>query len=423
MQAQKVSEIVFEIKSLLESNIGRVLIEGEISNWSQSGAGHIYFSLSDDKSSLSAVLFRGDRQRNPLSQKIKNGDHVFCWGEISLYAPRGTIQVVVRQIFLQGEGLAQFQLELLKKKLEGEGLFRFEHKKKLPVNPRTIAIITAEQGAALQDFISVFSRRSAWGNLYIFPALMQGKAAAESIINALQKVIRFSNEKESVDCVVLTRGGGSQEDLFVFNDENLVRAVFDCPIPLVSAVGHEVDYTLVDYVADERAETPSAAAEMLSYFQDHFLGRLRSLQSSLVMKTQKSLLQLQKRMYEVSPLKAYGLLRDKLLRTQGDLRSWQWILQKRSAAEIENRKKILNKAHLKLGQENKYLIQRIERRVEHLKGRLDQFDTQKILAQGYAYVKSGQEYVASAKELDGHTGTITLCFKDGVREVVKNEMG
>ena len=272
-----VSEIVLEIKSMLEGEFRQISVEGEISNLSLSSSKHWYFSLTDGKSILKCALFRMDASRNPIVKRLKDGEKVLCSGGIGVYAKGGTFQLITRKISFSGKGSIKEQFEALKEKLKAEGLFDLEKKKKIPSFPKKVAIITALRGAALQDFINIYKRRGALMNLLIAPTLVQGDQAADSIRAALERIVEYS-KVEDIDAVVLTRGGGSVEDLWPFNDENLARDIFNCPLPFISAVGHQVDFTISDFVADMRSETPSAAAEMITNRQFHVKESLTNTQ-------------------------------------------------------------------------------------------------------------------------------------------------
>jgi exodeoxyribonuclease VII large subunit len=276
-EAASVSDLVFSIKEILENEFQEVVVQGEVTNLSPSGAGHWYFTLSDENSCISCALFRGDALRNPLIKKLKNGDKVVIVGPVSVYQKKGTFQLLAKRILPAGEGQLKILYERLKAKLSQEGLFDFERKKPLPSFPRRIAVITAEHGAALQDFLNVLKRRSLWLNVVIIPALVQGEGAPKSLLSALEK----AQSLEDIDVIVFTRGGGSIEDLWAFNDEQLVRAISKCAIPVISAVGHQIDFTLCDYVSDHRSETPTAAAEILSQPQTELQSRLLFCHSHL----------------------------------------------------------------------------------------------------------------------------------------------
>lgn len=277
-----VSDLVAEIKSLLEGEFKSVSVSGEISNWSLSSSGHYYFTLKDKEASISCALFKGDALRNPLVRKIKEGDSVSIIGSVGVYAPRGTFQIIVKRILPLGEGELKLKLEELKRKLSDEGLFDLTHKRKIPKFPKKIALITSLSGAALQDFLKIYSRRAFGGTLFIIPSLVQGESAPASLVNALKRVEKYNETfEEKIEVTLLLRGGGALEDLWAFNDESLAREIFSHPIPVISAVGHEVDYSISDYTADFRAETPSAAAEVLTEASSSLFMRMKGVSQRL----------------------------------------------------------------------------------------------------------------------------------------------
>jgi exodeoxyribonuclease VII large subunit len=233
-------------------------VRGEISNLRAQASGHVYFSLKDAGAQLSCVLFRGDAQRQ--SVKLRDGLQVLAFGEVDVYEARGQYQFITRALVDHGAGRLQQEFEQLKQRLAAEGLFAAERKKPIPGRPRTIGFITSPTGAAVQDFIRILTRREWTGRLIVLPARVQGEGAAAEMVALLAQAERLG----IFDLLVIGRGGGSIEDLWAFNEEPLVRAVAACPIPVISAVGHEIDFTLCDFVADVRAETPSAAAELIS---------------------------------------------------------------------------------------------------------------------------------------------------------------
>lgn len=257
-QILKVTSLTRLIKGQLEENFGRIWVQGEISNLRKQSSGHIYFSLKDDGSQLPCALFARDAARQ--SFELKDGMEVVLLGDISVYEPHGRYQLIAKIAIQSGEGRLQLEFERLKRKLASEGLFDAERKKPLPVLPQRIAVITSPTGAAIRDFLRILKRRDFCGEVVIFPARVQGKGSAEDVHAMLQ----HAGASDGFDLIVLTRGGGSIEDLWTFNEETLARAVADSPIPVISAIGHEIDHVLTDYAADKRAETPSGAAELIS---------------------------------------------------------------------------------------------------------------------------------------------------------------
>jgi exodeoxyribonuclease VII large subunit len=265
-----VSEVTKHIKNILESNIPNLFVTGELANFTRHISGHIYFSLKDPDSSLKCVYFRAYNQY--LQYTPKNGDQVICFGKTTVFEKSGNYQLNVLKMFPSGIGELQLKFEELKLKLEEEGLFDAAHKKPIPPFPEKIGVITSSSGAAIKDIENVISRRFPC-RILLYPASVQGKNAAREIISG----IRYFNQEFKVDILIIGRGGGSQEDLFCFNDEALAREIFQSEIPVISAVGHEIDFTITDLVADLRAPTPSAAAELAVPNADDVLQQINSM--------------------------------------------------------------------------------------------------------------------------------------------------
>lgn len=264
-QILTVSELNSYIKVLIEENFRYVNLIGEISNFKiHTQSGHYYFTIKDENSQINAVMWKTRNQQ--LLFTPEDGMQVVVKGRVTVYPARGNYQVEVWEIKPQGAGELQYRFEQLKQKLFDEGLFDESIKKPLPKYPENVVIITSHTGAALQDFINISRRRYPVMNLFVYPATVQGITAAPSIINALKEIPKIikSGKLPEIDIIVIARGGGSIEDLWAFNDENLARAVYECKIPIVSAVGHEIDFTICDFAADLRAPTPSAAAELIT---------------------------------------------------------------------------------------------------------------------------------------------------------------
>ncbi|MGC8828520.1 MAG: exodeoxyribonuclease VII large subunit [Verrucomicrobiia bacterium] len=263
-QIFSVSELTKQIKRLLEERIGLIWVCGEISGLKLQSSGHIYFTLKDEWSQIQCVLFRGEEvEREALSDGIK----VLVKGDLTVYEQRGVYQLVIRKVELQGVGALQIAFEKLKRKLQAEGLFDQNRKRKIPPFPRRIGIVTSPTGAALRDVLHIIKRRYAGLELILSPCRVQGEGAAEEIATAIRMLNEYSQycgEGRGIDVILLTRGGGSLEDLWAFNEEIVARAVFNSAVPVISAVGHEIDFTICDFVADLRAATPSAAAEILT---------------------------------------------------------------------------------------------------------------------------------------------------------------
>lgn len=250
-----VSQLNRQVKSYLEHELGTVHVEGEVSNLSKPSSGHFYFTLKDQSAQIKCVFFK-NRHTQPLSASLKEGQHLVASGTLSLYEARGDYQLIVDKLTDAGLGQLYQQFEQLKKALAAEGLFNPERKKSIPKIPKTIGVITSPSGAALQDILSTLARRYPLAPVLIYPSEVQGATASQQLIKALQN----ANTDKRCDVLILARGGGSIEDLWAFNNEQLAREIARSEIPIVSGVGHETDFTIADFVADYRAETPTAAA-------------------------------------------------------------------------------------------------------------------------------------------------------------------
>lgn len=255
-QVFSVAQITSYIKEILEGAFSTITVEGEISNWRPSTSGHVYFTLKDNTAQLKAVMFKGSLYS--LKFKPKDGDKVRCTGRISVYEPQGNYQLIVNKMEATGAGDILAMLEQRKQKLAAEGLFDAQKKRELPSMPKTIGVVTSPSGAAIRDILQVSRRRNKNINVIVFPALVQGEGAAETIA----RMIEIANFYKLCDILIVGRGGGSIEDLLPFSEEIVVRAVAQSEIPTISAVGHDIDWALCDYAADKRAATPSAAAEL-----------------------------------------------------------------------------------------------------------------------------------------------------------------
>lgn len=272
-----------EVRAVLEGSFPLIWVEGEISNLARPRSGHLYFSLKDAQAQVRCALFRAKRQL--LRFEPANGTQVLARARVSFYEPRGDFQLIVEHLEPAGAGSAQRAFEALKKRLQAEGLFDTARKKALPDFPRRLGVITSASGAAIRDVIKVLRRRAPHLVVTIFPAQVQGKGAAEELLEALSLAL----QRRDCDLLLLTRGGGSAEDLAAFNDERLARAVAAADIPIVSAVGHEIDFTITDFVADRRAPTPSAAAELISPDAQALLQTIGKLSTRLQRSMQRRL--------------------------------------------------------------------------------------------------------------------------------------
>ncbi|NCG26859.1 MAG: exodeoxyribonuclease VII large subunit [Verrucomicrobiales bacterium] len=275
-----VSQLTRKIRNVIEYRVGEVWVEGEISNLRKQTSGHQYFTLKDKGSQLSCVLFRGNAAK--LNVDLEDGQEIQLFGDVTVYEPRGNYQLIVRQAQLKGLGALQAKFEALKTKLNEEGLFDPQTKLPIPTFPNTICIITSPTGAAIKDILSVLKRRAPWVKIILYPVLVQGNSASKEIAEAIHNIENWSQEgKIKIDTVLLTRGGGSLEDLWPFNEEKTARAISSLSLPVVSAVGHEIDYTISDFTADMRAPTPSAAAELLVPDAQEIRNQLQSINKSI----------------------------------------------------------------------------------------------------------------------------------------------
>ncbi|GGB01327.1 exodeoxyribonuclease VII large subunit [Agarivorans gilvus] len=270
-----VSQLNQEVRSLLEHSLGIVWLEGEISNFSQPFSGHWYFSLKDHAAQVRCAMFKNANRKVVFSPET--GMQVLVKARVTLYEPRGDYQLIVEAIHPAGDGAMQQAYEQLKMKLAAEGLFAQTAKRALVEYPSTVGVVSSLSGAALQDILSVLARRAPAIKVIVYPAAVQGEQAASQLIN----MINIANQRDEVDVLIVTRGGGSKEDLWVFNDEQLARTIYHSNLPIISAVGHEVDDSISDLVADLRAATPSAAAEIISQQASHIQQRLDSLKHQL----------------------------------------------------------------------------------------------------------------------------------------------
>ncbi len=387
-----VTQVNAYIKSLFDKDFAlkRIYVKGEASNVKYHQSGHIYFTIKDAKAALNCVMFAGNR--SGLKFRMADGDRVIVLGGITVYEAGGRYQMYAREIVLDGEGQLYAAIEALKQKLAAEGLFDEEHKKPLPLYPMTIGVVTAPRGAALQDIINITKRRNPYVRLIIYPAKVQGDGAAETICEGIRRL-----EKENVEVIIVGRGGGSIEDLMPFNDEAVARAIHECGIPVISAVGHETDNAISDLAADLRAPTPSAAAELAVWdireFAELLAGYMASLKDGLAQKIKALRNRLSMTELRLKHLHPEAILLEKKQKA-ADL----WIRLDELMARI-----MADKAH-------RYDLYR-----EKLKG----LSPLERLSAGYALVRKDEGIIRSIAEVE--TGDkITVSLKDGDIEAVVN---
>jgi exodeoxyribonuclease VII large subunit len=337
-----VSELTGEIRDLLAKNITDITVQGEISNCREAQSGHIYFTLKDDKAQVRCVFFK--QQQRGIRFRPEDGLQMSVRGSLSVYETRGEYQIYVENLEPIGLGALQLAFEQLKKRLEAEGLFDPARKKPLPLLPNRIGIITSPRGAAVRDVVRILMRRFPNVHLTVYPVRVQGEGSAEETVKAL----KFFNAKKMVDVLILTRGGGSMEDLWAFNEEIVARAIFASEIPVISGIGHETDFTIADFVADLRASTPSAAAELVVQTRAEFDKHIAELHETLGGLIRYRLLELSRRVHELSARRGFrrplDLLRQQ--RQRADEMTSRLALGLR--ARLEQSRKRFTAAHLRI---------------------------------------------------------------------------
>ena len=435
-----VSQLNQSVRLMLENQLGAVWLTGEISNFSQPVSGHWYLSLKDENAQVRCAMFRMKNLR--VSFRPTNGMQVLVRANVSLYEPRGDYQLIIESMHLAGEGLLMQQFEALKLKLAAEGLFAQHLKKNLPHFSKAVGIITSKTGAALQDILHILQRRDPSLKIIIYPTAVQGKDAATDIA----QMIELANQRQEVDVLIVGRGGGSLEDLWCFNEEMVARAIFHSHLPVISAVGHETDVTIADFVADVRAPTPSAAAELVSRNQTELLQQLQyrrqrleiALDRLFAEKLQK-LRHLSLRLHNQHP-QAQLRIQQQLItqlshRLQQSLRHrWQKKAENLTALSIRLYK---NPLPLRLQQYEQQLAQlkvRLnshmnltlslqQKQLAHLCGKLDSLSPLKVLARGYSITQNQQNLtIRSIKEVNiGEHIKTRLTDGDIISQVIRLE--
>lgn len=379
-----VSQINFYIKSIIENDgsLQFVLVTGEISNLTvHQRSGHIYLSLKDNSSVIGAVMFAGNARR--LKFRLENGMKVICRGRISVYEPNGRYQLYIEDMQPDGIGALTLAFEQLKKSLAEKGLFDNAHKKQLPRFPKTIGVITSPTGAAVQDITNIIRRRFPSADIVLAPVLVQGDSAPEQLVRA----VNLFSESGIADVVIIGRGGGSAEDLWAFNDEQLAYAVYNCKTPIISGVGHESDFTICDFVADVRASTPSAAAELA------------------VPDRQELIAYYQKQRQYISAM-LDRKIKTAQLRLENQQRRMAVYSPKVRAEQLE--KQLFAKAD-RLTQLMNIYISNKENKLVSVKGKLDGLNPLNVLSRGYAIAEKDEKIITSAKQLKvGEDFTVVL---------------
>ncbi len=374
----------------------KISVKGEASNCKYHSSGHIYFSLKDKTGTMAAVMFAGNR-KNGLKFQMRDGDNVVVTGSVEVYERDGRYQLYAKEILLDGVGALYLRFEALKKELEEMGMFAPEYKRPIPRYIRTLGVVTAPTGAAVQDIRNISRRRNPYVQLILYPALVQGDGAVESIVNGIHAL-----EQLGVDALIVGRGGGSIEDLWAFNEEAVARAIFECGVPVISAVGHETDTTIADYVADLRAPTPSAAAELAVYDHMQFREALRVMKVAMDMRMREHI-SMQYQLHEQLKAKLGYLSPQAILHSR-----------KQYAADLED----------KLCRCMEHRMQNEKNRIRLLAEKLEAGSPVKKLSQGFSFVtdKNGTPVTSVSQILPGDevvTRTLDGKFKAKVLEVLK----
>lgn len=409
-----VSQLNNEVRNLLENNFPLIWVEGEISNFKRPSSGHMYFSLKDEQAQVRCAMFRG--RNNYLPFQVKDGLHVLVKAKISLYEERGDYQLIIEHMEETGDGRLRREFEKLKQRLAQEGLFENQYKKPIPAFPKCIGVITSPTGAAIRDILNVLRRRFSYVPIIIYPTAVQGTQAAPQIVAALE----IANHRKECDVLIVARGGGSLEDLWPFNEEIVARAIFASHIPIVNGVGHEIDFTIADFVADQRAPTPSAAAELVSPHGQEIWQKLVELKARLNRTITNELRHLQ---HELKNLKIrlqhpgkklqdqaqrLDYLENNLIKTiQYSLRHQQAYLNQQ-IAKLQRYQPQLHLQNIATQQQN--LWQRLQTTIAHqlIKSRqslanasrtLDAVSPLNTLQRGYAIVTKDKKIVQDTKQI------------------------
>lgn len=428
-----VSEINRKAKSLLENQLGEVCVEAEIGTLSRPSSGHWYFSLKDDRAQLSCAMFRRANMRVRFEPKV--GDSVIVRGLLSIYEARGNYQLMVDHMEASGDGALQRALEALKQKLQSEGLFDQDRKKAIPPHCERIGVVTSPTGAAVEDIISVLGRRSPSSHIAIYPVQVQGAGSAEQIAEAIDVAnAQVTTGERDLDVLIVGRGGGSLEDLWAFNEEVVARAIARSEIPVVSAVGHEIDYSISDLVADLRAATPSQAAELVTRDSHEWLQRIDMAVSQLESLTARILrdhkqrvenltarlrhpsqqLALLQNKITINQDRATALIQSRLAASKHPLAQLNTRLQSASPSRLlKHRQETINNLSSGLPSQMAKVIRDNRRQVEHLSTLLETLGPSATLKRGYAIVTDESGKVVRSTQHIEQGDTIAVALDDG----------
>lgn len=382
-----VGELTEQIRRLLEKHLGALWVSGEVTNFRLQSSGHIYFTLKDASAQIACVLFRGEPV--PHRDYIADGQKILLQGDLTVYGARGQYQVIVHAVELQGLGALQAAFEKLKQKLAAEGLFASERKRPLPPFPRRIGLVTSPTGAAIRDVLHVVRRRHPGLEIILAPCRVQGDGAARQIAGAIRLLNEFS-PSAPLDLILVTRGGGSLEDLWAFNEEIVARAIFESAIPVVSAVGHEIDFTIADFVADLRAATPSAAAEIITEgafssckFLAQFGDRMRQLFRRQIGDKQSRLRQHYDRLARAHPRRKFQSWQQQLDDLEADLSRCLKQRARHSRVLLEHLSERLHRIR------PSYFLRQRREQLRQVERRLNVLGPEQVLARGYSITMDG----------------------------------
>lgn len=414
-----VTEITSLIKRELESTFPAIWVEGEISNFHRHQSGHLYFSLKDEACQLRTVMFRTEAQKVPFV--MKDGLQVICRGHMNVYEPRGEYQLVVDVVEPKGKGALQLAFEQLKEKLKKEGLFDPKFKKKLPLLPKKVGVVTSPRGAAIVDIIRTLERRFAHLHILIFPVKVQGEGAADEIVEGIDYLGKMSD----IDVIIVGRGGGSIEDLWAFNEEKVAQAIFRCSVPIISAVGHEIDFTIADFVADIRASTPSVAAEMVIEKEQSFIERIGNLEKQII-NSEKYFLQEQKsNVLSLTHHRIFQNFKVRLLNLEQkvdelEMKAWNTIAREQQKIGENKSRVVLMEEKIKNSIER--MLQNIQGKWEKLATELHNLSPLNILKKGYTlcWKDAGQQIVRNIEDVEIERKMIVSFFKGEFTCLVKN---
>ncbi len=410
-----VSEFSRRLKNLFKIVVPEFWIRGEISNLKQYSSGHIYFSLKDENANISAVLFKGYAQNVEL--KLRDGMKILAFGEVSLYEQRGNYQFIVKALMGDGLGELAQKFQMLKDKLEREGLFEQSRKKPIPTMLKKVAVITSPTGAAIKDFVSIISRRKFNANVDIYPSLVQGDLAPKQLISQLDRI-----ENLGYDLVILMRGGGSLEDLWAFNDEALARKIADYKVPTISAVGHQVDFSLSDFCADLRAETPSAAAEYITASLASNLNTFTALENNIERSFSLQFGDLKKELDSKITALNYNNPISKIQNLNLLLDEKQSTLDSKLNKSVSKYKTLIHSKELKLSAfEPSEKLKLLSYKLSSIEKSLELMSVEATLNRGFAMLKDENENILSRAKSTKNGELYTLHFADDSIKVSRQD--